>query len=149
MQLAFEPNEGLLAVVLARDARGKVSEGRKRKPVVHVFEVNDGRELWKRELESEVEMMPAQWSDDGDALHARQLSSTAISRRSLYLFYEGLTSVDALTGKNADGKFRIKEACITEATRLRTSGQFTFPVAAECALSPLDGEEFGKRRTWA
>ncbi|HET9789186.1 MAG TPA: PQQ-binding-like beta-propeller repeat protein, partial [Pyrinomonadaceae bacterium] len=56
MQMALEPNSKLLAVVFARDARGKVSEGRKRKPTVHVFEINNGRELWKRELESEVEM---------------------------------------------------------------------------------------------
>jgi outer membrane protein assembly factor BamB len=64
MQMALDQNAGLLAVVLVRDARGKVREGFKRKPVVHVFDIATGKELWKRELESEVEMMPARWSDD-------------------------------------------------------------------------------------
>ena len=59
MQSAFEPDSGLLAVVFARDAKGKPREGFKKKPEVHVFDVASGDELWKRELESEVEMMPA------------------------------------------------------------------------------------------
>ena len=59
MQLAFEPDSGLLAAVLARDARGRPREGFKRRPFVHVFDLGAGRELWKRELEGEVEMMPA------------------------------------------------------------------------------------------
>lgn len=119
MQLAYEPNAGLLAVVLARDARAKASEGRKRKPVVHVFEVNDGRELWKRELESEVEMMPAQWGDDGDVpFTLDNYRPPLFLDDRLYLFYEGLTSVDALTGKERRReKFRVNEEglALTEA----------------------------------
>ncbi|HLM56457.1 MAG TPA: PQQ-binding-like beta-propeller repeat protein, partial [Pyrinomonadaceae bacterium] len=57
MQTAFEPDSRTLAVVLARDARGEARDGFKRKPRVHVFDVSTGRELWDRELESEVEMM--------------------------------------------------------------------------------------------
>lgn len=119
MQLAFEPNAKLLAVVFARDARGKVSEGRKRKPVVHVFAFTDGRELWKRELESEVEMMPAQWSDDGDVpFTLDNYRPPLFLDDRLYLFYEGLTSVDALTGKERRReKFRVNEEglALTEA----------------------------------
>src|SRR3954465_14441318 len=59
MQTTFEPDSGLLAVVFTRDAKGKPREGFKKKPEIHVFNVSDGDELWKREAESEVEMMPA------------------------------------------------------------------------------------------
>ena len=119
MQMAFEPNSGLLAVVFARDARGKASEGRKRKPVVYMFEVTDGRELWIRELESEVEMMPAQWSDDGDvAFTLDNYRPPLFLDDRLYLFYEGLTSVDVQTGKERKReKFRVNEEglALTEA----------------------------------
>ena len=119
MQMALDPNANLLAVVLARDARGKVSDGRKRKPFVHVFEVANGRELWKRELESEVEMMPAQWSDDGDVpFTLDNYRPPLFLDDRLYLFYEGLTSVDALTGKERKReKFRVNEEglALTEA----------------------------------
>ena len=119
MQLAFEPNTSLLAVVLARDARGKASGGRKRKPVVHVFEVTGGRELWKRELESEVEMMPAEWGNDGEVpFTLDNYRPPLFLDDRLYLFYEGLTSVDALTGKERRReKFRINEEglALTEA----------------------------------
>ena len=63
MQMALDQNANLLAVVLVRDANGKAKEGFKRKPVIHVFDITNGEELWKRELESEVEMMPARWGD--------------------------------------------------------------------------------------
>jgi outer membrane protein assembly factor BamB len=119
MQLAFEPNAKLLAVVLARDAGGKVSGGRKRKPVVHVFEVTDGRELWRRELESEVEMMPGEWSDDSDVpFTLDNYRPPLFLDDRLYLFYEGLTSVDARTGKERRReKFRVNEEglALTEA----------------------------------
>ncbi len=118
MQLAFEPNAGLLAVVLARDARGKVSEGRKRKPIIHMFEVTGGRELWRRELESEVEMMPGEWSDGDVPLTLDNYRPPLFLDDRLYLFYEGLTSVDALTGKERKReKFRVNEEglALTEA----------------------------------
>ncbi|MFL6256005.1 MAG: PQQ-binding-like beta-propeller repeat protein, partial [Pyrinomonadaceae bacterium] len=66
MQTAFEPSAGLLAAVFVRDAKSKPREGFKRKPELHVFDLASGEELWKRELESEVEMMPVAWGDDKD-----------------------------------------------------------------------------------
>ena len=66
MQTAFDPGPGLLAAVFARDAKGKPRAGFKRKPELHVFDMRSGEELWKRELESEVEMMPVAWGEDGD-----------------------------------------------------------------------------------
>ena len=59
MQVAVETDSNLLAVVLARDAKGRASDGLKRHPMVHVLDLSTGDELWKREIESEVEMMPA------------------------------------------------------------------------------------------
>src|SRR6267378_2784153 len=66
MQMALDPNANLLAIVLVRDAKGKAKDGFKRKPVIHVFDITSGEELWKRELESAVEMMPARWGEDDE-----------------------------------------------------------------------------------
>ena len=119
MQMALEPNSKLLAVVFARDARANARDGCKRKPVVHVFELNEGRELWKRELESEVEMMPARWSDDDDVpFTLDNYRPPLFLDNRLYLFYEGLTSLDAQTGKERKReKFRVNEEglALTEA----------------------------------
>src|SRR5438270_110377 len=59
MQTAFDPDTQLLAAVFVQDARDRAREGFKKKPFVHVFRIATGDELWKREVESEVEMMPA------------------------------------------------------------------------------------------
>lgn len=119
MQMALEPNTNLLAVVFARDARAKTREGCKRKPVVHVFELSEGRELWKRELESEVEMMPARWSEDDDVpFTLDNYRPPLFLDNRLYLFYEGLTSLDAQTGRERKReKFRVNEEglALTEA----------------------------------
>jgi outer membrane protein assembly factor BamB len=112
MQMAFEQGTNMLAVVFARDARGPAREGFKRKPVVHVFDLGTGRELWKRELESEVEMMPAlRGADDGDVPYTLDnYRPPVFADNRLYLFYEGLTSLDARTGKERRReKFRINE----------------------------------------
>ena len=63
MQMALDQNANLLAVVLVKEAKGKANEGFKRKPVIHVFDITNGEELWKRDLESDIEMMPARWSE--------------------------------------------------------------------------------------
>ncbi|MGI9167621.1 MAG: PQQ-binding-like beta-propeller repeat protein [Pyrinomonadaceae bacterium] len=119
MQLALDPNTRLLAVVLARDARGKAREGFKRKPVIHVFELSTGRELWKRDLESEVEMMPTHWSEQDEVPYALDnYRPPVFLDNRLYLFYEGLTSLDAQSGKDRKReKFRVNEEglALTEA----------------------------------
>ena len=113
MQTAFEPGMGLLAAVFVRDAKSKPREGFRRKPELHVFNLATGEELWKRELESEVEMMPVAWGGDRD----REVPYTLDNYRPpafldgrLYLFYEGLTSLDARNGKERRReKFKVNE----------------------------------------
>ncbi len=128
MQMAFEPRTNLLAVVLTRDARGHARAGFKRKPVVHVFDLAVGRELWQRELESEVEMMPALSGDAGDEDVPYTLDNyrpPLFLDGRLYLFYEGVTSLDAQTGKERRReKFRVNEEglALTEADPLADEG---------------------------
>lgn len=118
-QMALDLNANLLAVVFARDARGHAREGFKRRPVVHLFDLATGRELWKYELESEVEMMPARWSEDGDvSFTLDNYRPPVFLDNRLYLFYEGITSLDARTGKERQReKFRVNEEglALTEA----------------------------------
>nr|MBA2341633.1 PQQ-binding-like beta-propeller repeat protein [Pyrinomonadaceae bacterium] len=119
VQLAADTNANLLAAVFVRDARGRAREGFKRRPVVHLFELNAGRELWKRELESEVEMMPAAWSE-GDEINytLNNYRAPLFLDERLYLFYEGVTSLDVRSGKERmREKFRVNEEglALTEA----------------------------------
>jgi outer membrane protein assembly factor BamB len=114
MQMAVDTEANLLAVVLVRDAKGRAREGFKRKPVVHMFELGSGRELWKYELESEVELMPVGWSeqDEGDdtPYTLDNYHPPVFLDGRLYLFYEGLTSLDARTGRERHReKFRVNE----------------------------------------
>jgi len=112
MQTAFDPETNLLAVVLARDARGRTRSGFKRRPRVHVFDLATGREVWDRELEGEVEMMPARWGDEDDetSYTLDNYRPPAFLDGRLYLFYEGLTSLEAATGRERRReKFRVNE----------------------------------------
>ncbi|HVF50294.1 MAG TPA: PQQ-binding-like beta-propeller repeat protein [Pyrinomonadaceae bacterium] len=122
MQMALDQRANLLAVVLVRDARGRAREGYKRHPVVHLFDLEAGRELWKRELESEIEMMPARWGGDGDVPYTLDnYRPPAFLDGRLYLFYEGVTSLDMETGKERRReKFRVNEdgLALTEADPL-------------------------------
>jgi outer membrane protein assembly factor BamB len=119
MQMAVDTTANLLAVVLAKDAKGHPQEGFKRRPLVHVLELSSGQELWKYEA-SEVEMMPARWpegNNDTDYTFDNYHSPVFVDGR-LYLFYEGLTSFDALTGKaKLRERFRVNEEglALTEA----------------------------------
>ena len=124
MQMTFDPESNLLAVVLARDARGRPRGGFKRKPFVHVFDLGAGKEIWDYEMQSEVEMMPALAGDD-DADEAPYTLGNYrppffLDNR-LYLFYEGVTSLDARTGEaRRREKFRVNEEglALTEADPL-------------------------------
>lgn len=111
MQMALDLNTNLLAVVLVREARGKPRAGLKRKPVVHLFDITNGRELWKRETENEIELMPARWNGNEEVPFTLDNYRPPVFLDSrLYLFYEGLTSQDALTGKDRRSeKFRVNE----------------------------------------
>ncbi len=148
MQMAFEPASGLLAAVFARDARGRARENFKRKPVVHVFDIATGRELWKRELESEVEMMPVLAGGDENSEVDYTLDNyrpPAFMDGRLYLFYEGVTSLDARTGQERRReKFRVNEEglALTEADPL-ADGEFIYLSGRGRvrAISRSDGRE--------
>ena len=112
MQMSVDPGSNLLAVVLAKDAKNRAKEGLKRRPLVHVLDLTTGNELWKHEA-SEVEMMPARWHEDSGKEVEYTLDNyyaPAFFAGRLYVFYEGLTSFDARTGKERlREKYRVNE----------------------------------------
>jgi outer membrane protein assembly factor BamB len=120
MQMAVDLENDLAAVVFVRDAKGRAKEGFKRRPSVHLLNLATGDELWRHELESEVEMTPAWWSEDGGETFYTLDNYRApffLDGR-LWLFYEGVTSLDARTGKERiREKFRVNEEglALTEA----------------------------------
>src|SRR5882672_10172204 len=65
MQMAVDPSANLLAVVLAKDAKGRAKEGFKRHPLLQVLNLASGVVIWKYEA-TETEMMPSRWPD-GDS----------------------------------------------------------------------------------
>lgn len=121
MHVAVDLENELAAVVLTRNAEGKPRQGLERRPTVHVIDLSTGRRLWKRDLESEVEMMPARWAQDEE----RRTPFTLDNYRAplfldnrLYLFYEGVSSFDARSGKERiRERFRVNEdgMALTEA----------------------------------
>ena len=119
LQLAVEPSADLLAVVLVKKAKGKVGEEFKRTPIVHVFQLSNGDELWKKELDSDVQMMPSRFdSDAGVPYTLDNYRPPLMLDGRLYLFYEGVTSYDAKTGKEGEReRFGINEGglALTEA----------------------------------
>lgn len=120
MQLAVDPVGDLIAVVMVKGTTGKAGENFKRKPVVHIMQLSTGDELWKRDLDGEIEMMPSRFGDD-----LGEIDFTLDNYRApllldgrLFLFYEGATSYDARTGKEKEReKFKINEdgLALTEA----------------------------------
>jgi outer membrane protein assembly factor BamB len=119
MQMAVDPAANLLAIVLAKDARNRAREGFKRRPLVHVLDLASGDELWDYEV-SEVEMMPGRWPDSDKEIDYTldNYYPPAFVDGRLYLFYEGVTSFDARTGKaRLREKYRVNEdgLALTEA----------------------------------
>jgi outer membrane protein assembly factor BamB len=121
MQMAVDAENHLLAAVFVKDARARAREGLKRKPVVHVFDLATGDELWDYKIESEIEMMPVGWSEDKDRETEYTLDNyhpPLFLDGRLYLFYEGVSSLDARTGKERQReRFRTNEEglALTEA----------------------------------
>lgn len=120
MQLAVEPQADLLVVVLVKDARGNAGSELKRKPVVHVLKLSDGEELWKKQLDGDIEMMPSRFGEGlGEiAFTLDNYRAPLLVDGRLFLFYDGATSYDARTGKEKEReKFRINEEglALTEA----------------------------------
>jgi outer membrane protein assembly factor BamB len=119
MQMAVDPNSNLLAVVLAKDAKNRAREGFKRKPLLHVLDLASGEELWKYEV-GEVEMMPTRWPDSDKEVEYTfdNYYPPAFIDDRLYVFYEGVTSFDARSGKSRlREKYRVNEEglALTEA----------------------------------
>ena len=119
MQLAVEPSQDLLAVVLVKKAKGKIGEEFKRTPIVHVFRLSSGNELWKKALDSDVQMMPSHFDSEAEVSYTLDnYRAPLILDGRLYLFYEGATSYDATTGKEGEReKFKVNEdgLALTEA----------------------------------
>jgi len=119
MQLAVEPQNDLLAVVLVKKAKGKVGEEFKRSPVVHVFRLSNGDELWKKELDSDVQMMPSRFDSEAEVAYTLDnYRAPLILDGRVYLFYEGVTSYDANSGKEGEReRFKVNEGglALTEA----------------------------------
>lgn len=121
MQMAVDIDANLLAAVFVRDTKGRAREGFKRHPVLHILNLSTGDELWKYEIESDVEMMPVRWSEKEDEEVPYTLGNyhpPLFLDGRLYLFYEGVTSFDAQTGKQRmRERFRINEEglALTEA----------------------------------
>ena len=127
MQISVDPEFNLLAIVLAKDAKNRAREGFKRRPLVHVLDLASGDELWKYEV-GEVEMMPARWLEDSDKEVDYTLDNyyppVFVAGR-LFVFYEGITSFDARTGKERlREKYRVNEdgLALSEAEPIFTEG---------------------------
>lgn len=120
LQLAADPELNLLAIVMVKDARGTPGTEMKREPVVHMLEFSSGEELWKKTLESDVDMMPSEFGEDvGEVDYTldNYRAPLLIDGR-LYLFYEGATSYDARSGKEIEREtFKVNEGglALTEA----------------------------------
>jgi outer membrane protein assembly factor BamB len=125
MQMSVDPAANLIAVVLAKDAKNRARDGFKRRPLLHVLDLATGDELWKYEV-GEVEMMPARWLEDSDKeveyTFDNYYPPVFVDGR-LYVFYEGVTSFDARTGKERlREKYRVNEEglALTEAEPIFT-----------------------------
>jgi outer membrane protein assembly factor BamB len=121
MHLAVDPEYELVALVLVRDAKDRLREGFKRRPEIHLLSLADGNELWKRELGSEVEMAPSSWSakeDEDTAYTLDNYRPPLFLEGRVYFFYDGVTSLDARTGRERiREQFRVNEEglALTEA----------------------------------
>ncbi len=128
MQTTVDTDTNLLAVVLAKDAKNRARDGFKRRPLLHVLDLATGNELWKYDV-GEVEMMPARWHEDSGKEVDYTLDNyypPAFIGGRLYVFYEGVTSFDARSGKERlREKYRVNEdgLALTEAEPIFTEGK--------------------------
>lgn len=126
LQTTVDTANNLLAVVLAKDVKSKARDGFKRRPLLHVLDLATGDELWKYDI-GEVEMMPSRWPEDSgkdvDYTLDNYYPPAFIDGR-LYVFYEGVTSFDARSGKERlREKYRVNEdgLALTEAEPIFTA----------------------------
>ncbi len=125
MQMSVDTEANLLAIVLAKDAKDRARDGFKRRPLIHVIDLATGDEIWKYEA-SEVEMMPSRWPEDSGKEVEYTLDNyypPAFIDDRLYVFYEGVTSFEARSGKQRlREKYRVNEEglALTEAEPIFT-----------------------------
>ncbi len=147
MGMAVDTDARLLAVTLVRDARGRAKEGFRRKARTYVFDLATGREIWKRETSSDIEMMPVRWTqgDEDVAYTLDNYRPPLFLDNRLWLFYEGVTSFDARTGDNREReKFAVNEdgLALTEADPIADEEQlYTSGRGRVRAISRRSGEE--------
>jgi outer membrane protein assembly factor BamB len=119
MQLAVDPDSGLMCAVLAKKAKGKPGSEFKRSPVLHILDMQTGREVWKKELDSDVQMMPASFDEDKDTAYTLDnYRAPFFLDGKLFVFYEGSTIYDARTGNETTrDRFKVNEdgLALTEA----------------------------------
>lgn len=119
MQLAVDPESDLLAVVLVKRARARAGSEFKRSPVIHLIKLSDGEEIWKKELESDIAMMPSRFDSESEvAFTLDNYRAPLILDGKLFVFYEGLTAYDLRSGDvKLREKFRVNEdgLALTEA----------------------------------
>src|SRR6266699_3059205 len=143
MQMSVDLESSLLALVMARDAKGRARAGFKRHPVVHVLDLTSGDELWKHE-NGDVEMMPTRWDDKDEVDYSLDnYHPPAFLDGRLCLFYEGVTSFDARSGKERlRERFRVNEEglALTEAESVYDEGfMYTSGRGHVRAVSRADG----------
>jgi outer membrane protein assembly factor BamB len=119
MQLAVDPDRDLLCVVLVKKAKGRIGDEFKRTPVMHILQLSTGNELWKKDLDSDVEMMPANFDEDKETVFTLDnYRAPLFLDGKLYLFYEGSTVYDGRSGKEIErDRFKVNEdgLALTEA----------------------------------
>lgn len=119
MQMAVDLNQRLLAVTVVRKTKERPREGFKQRPTVHLLDLQTGEERWRRELGSEIEMLPARWTENEETVYTLDnYRAPLFLDGRLYLFYDGVTAYDASTGKELlRERFRVNEEglALTEA----------------------------------
>lgn len=128
LQLAVDPANDLLAVVLVKDPRGGANEELRRKPIVHVLHLSTGEELWKKELDGEIELIASRFGEGlGEIAYTLDnYRAPLLLDGRLFLFYEGATSYDARTGSEKEReKFKVNEdgLALTEADPVFDDGR--------------------------
>ncbi|MER3428644.1 MAG: hypothetical protein C4334_11215 [Pyrinomonas sp.] len=118
MQMAVDLDRRLLAVTVVRKTKERPREGFKQRPAIHVLDLRTGEERWRRELGSEIELLPASWTSEETVYTLDNYRAPLFLDGRLYLFYEGVTAYDAGTGRAIlRERFRVNEEglALTEA----------------------------------
>ena len=118
-QLAVDPQADLIGLILIKKAWAEAGDDLEREPVIHMLRLSTGDEIWKRDLGSDVRLMPSRFGSEGKVpFTLDNYRPPLFLDGRLYLFYEGVSSYDAKTGKDGEReKFTVNEGglALTEA----------------------------------